>query len=188
MPWWDSRCLYDRKVVRRSRLILALAAFCVCFAATPAYGANDQGPQDRAFTVGPTVDVDGSTYDFDARSDPLGADATGRFFIQYSPFARTSGTVTCLQANGNTAVIAGVDEVGDIVGVGDYVTFTVQDNGLGGSGDLLSLAVPSPGGLCLPQVPFIPLSSGDIVVQDAQCQNPKDKPGTDKDRCKDKKP
>jgi hypothetical protein len=172
----------------RKTLITALVALAIGFLPTVAESKNSGGPEDRAFTVGSPATFLG-TYVFDARSDAFGGDASGQFNIDISAFAKPAGPVTCLRVIGNTAIIGGTDETGHVFDVGTPVTFTVQDNGPAGTGDLVSQLLWNPAEACLPQTPTSPVTGGgDIVVEDAPCANPKDKPGTDKDRCKDKTP
>ena len=173
----------------RKRLITALVALAVGFlpALAEAEAKQPGGPGDRAYTVGFPSNFAVGTYEFDARSDALGGDASGAFRIDMSSHIKPAGPVTCLLVVGNTAVIGGIDNTGHVFDVGTPVTFTVQDNGPDGAGDLVSLPLWNPAEACLPQVPTFPVTGGgDIVVQDELCTDVKDKPGIDKDKCKDK--
>ena len=152
-------------------------AFCA-----PA-GAPD--PTQCSFPVGPET----VTLDFDATSGPLGESPTGSARVVVGPIV-TDFDVTCLQVAGDLAAIGGIITSTNNPGfqAGSGFAFKVLDDPLGP--DLISAVE---GGLPVPEAntpacgslfaPFFPVD-GDIVVEDAQCDKFKDKPGTEKDRCK----
>ena len=166
--------------MRRTLLTLTLALLAL--ALVPGVATAKQA-RDRAYgsgTAGPYA------FEFDAQSDALGGDATGVFALSVvgDPATAFRGEVTCLQVLGNSARFGGIvteSTFGSPV-VGDEVTFSVLD---GGQADVFSGTGGIP--LCSPfSVVSFPVDSGNIVVEDAQCDTFKDKPGTDKDKCKDK--
>jgi hypothetical protein len=180
------RAAMVRRVFMRPVLLPALLATLVIGLAPGL--ANAVPPQDRAFgtgTFGGEGVPPGQTFDFDARSDPFGANATGHFAFDFTTFD-IQGKVTCLAVAGDTATIGGEITKSDRPAfAGLSATFTVVDGGPNGAGDTISFIGIAPGeATCVPQAPVLPVEDGDIVVQDAECDtvNP-DKPG----KCKDKK-
>jgi hypothetical protein len=135
------------------------------------------------------------TFDFDASSGPAGESPVGSGIFVVFPgdpgevFANYD--ITCLQVTANLASFGGVITDSNIWPVGSGISFTVVDNPTGP--DLISQGTVSFEGPPSPDTPgcgdanqgATPLEQGDIVVQGA-CDKAKDKPGTDKDKCKTK--
>jgi hypothetical protein len=136
-------------------------------------GGGGGGGQDRAFCApaGPPergqctyTAFPASHFDFDATSGPLGENPTGSadFFHTFD--------ITCLQVTGNRAAFGGPITFSPIFAVGEWLAFTVVDNGP--APDLAS------GGFWLPTPPPpntpdcgdinepVHAVTGDIVVQD----------------------
>ena len=183
------------------RTLLPLTFALVALAVVPGLAAAKQtgGAEDRAycapagppqpgqcsypgFAVGSTI-----TFDLDASSGPLGEDPTGSFRYDIPPFFEEV-QVTCLQVTGNVAHVGGIVTASPTPGaVGFGRAITVSDGP-----DLISqlsiLPTPPTPDTPLCGSPFPPTQpvTGDVVVQDAICNDIKDKPGTDKDKCKDK--
>jgi hypothetical protein len=178
--------------MRRALLTLTLAVLALTLVPGVAV-ARTEPNRDRAFTVGEVSFVASPTsFSFDAKADdPFGVAAKGRFFISDFPGPPYSGRVTCLNVVGNVAIIGGVTSGPGFFPEGTSVRFSVADNG--DSGDTASGFSVVPGGLppddqlvlCLtPSPPPGALVDGNIVVQDAPCDEIKDKPGFEKDKCK----
>lgn len=179
--------------MRRTLLTLTLAVLAVALVAGVA-AAKKEPKRDRAFTVGEVslLGVPGSSFEFDAETDhPFGVVARGSFSVN-DPVVPFSGRVTCLNVVDNVAVISGViTSTGGPVPEGSAIRFSVADNG--DSGDTTSGFMVSGGPLppedqlvlCLtPLPPPGAVVDGNIVVEDATCDEIKDKPSFEKDKCK----
>jgi hypothetical protein len=74
------------------------------------------GSDQRAFGSGTVPAFGGGVgapFSFDARSNPLGQDATGTFDLGFPTGRPSSGRVTCLDVHGNIAFIGGERRAGD---------------------------------------------------------------------------
>jgi hypothetical protein len=168
--------------MHRTLLTTSVAVLALALAPTIAQASL----KDSAHGTGTYAGTD-ATFDFDAHSDALGGQPTGHFRFDSQGTLLIRGAVNCLTVVGITAIVGGVVReagAGAEFLIGRQVTFTVQDNGTEGSGDLISLVTPLATGLCSPLSPDHLIENGDIVVVDSPCESVKDKPGTDKDKCK----
>jgi hypothetical protein len=125
--------------------------------------------------------------DFEASSGPQGENAvgSGSFHIQGGFFAEFD--ITCLEVSGNRASFGGPTTSLNIGPPGGGIAFQVIDNGP--AGDLLLGSSQYFPASLVPGLPdcgvgFFQVDplQGDVVVRD--CVRFKDKPGTDKDKCK----
>jgi hypothetical protein len=118
--------------------------------------------------VGTSTHCGNTTMSFDFTATGLagtGNPATGHFSFTCSPSGDAfGGNVSCLVVNGNVATVGGTLTASTHAGfnVGDGLSFTVQDGGAAGAGDLFSPL--RAGATCPFEEPFKPLAAGDIVV------------------------
>jgi len=167
--------------------VLYLGALVALFAAGVAYSAASPSAklqkQDRVygggqFGPGCATDCIGTARNLavDAHAQGDGSDAAGN-----STYGGTGGSleqrrsVTCVRVEGNHAVIGGIVESGSDAGYW-YVQYLVDRGGpasTAGSRDLVSLSFqnPSTSPGCPsptdPEVAYLELDEGDVVVQDA---------------------
>jgi hypothetical protein len=177
-----------------TRILIVLTLSALAAAALPAAAvAKDAGEpsfsHDRASGTFEQALFEVS-FEFDARSDPLGRDPSGTFSYT-DVFLSFAGEVECLVVTGTTAAVGGVitqatGDAGDFgLGVGSRITWTVQDNGPGEGLDLISdfYRVPSELPATCSPIP-VPLRAATVVVEDAQCVKLKPRKDAADDKCK----
>jgi hypothetical protein len=176
--------------MRRTLLTLTLAALAL--ALVPGV-ATAKKTEDRVLGSGEALGgLVGFSFD-NVRSDPFGGHPTGHVTITDAGQLFARADVECLNVVGNTATMSGTVRQSDLFETGGTLVVTAQDIGPSGQGDLLH-AVHNPTGFdpttaCnILGTGLLPVTDGDIVVEDATCTPAgfKDKPGSDKDKCKDK--
>jgi hypothetical protein len=130
-------------------------------------------------------------FDFGALVDAPGAPAAGQFDFRMGEIGFVfAGEINTLEVAGSVATMCGVvTEASQDVFIGWDFKVAVEDNGPGGEGDRLNPGrLGEPGtDTCAQGVPedaWTPIISGDIVVRG--CDEFKDTPDTDKDKCKSK--
>ena len=145
-------------VVRALAVVVA-----VWLSAVPTVGA--QPDQDSVTGSGTTAN--NFTFDIEARSGPSGENPTGQVSFTWRQGVLFAGRVSCLVVNGNVATLN--VEVTPPLQFGPLITMDVTDSP---TGDLIR-AIPtarSPDD-CSPLTSGVvefPVSSGDVVVVDAQ--------------------
>jgi hypothetical protein len=137
----------------------------------PGY-ASAQPPIQDSVVGSASVDADFAfTWTFDVRSGPLGESPSGDVSVRVGPEGPVfvSGSIECLVVSGSTATFAGT-WLPNPWGVTDFGV-TVEDTGPGASTpDLLGAVTTTnaPPGCDASHLVKLPLTTGDIVVTDAQ--------------------
>ena len=172
--------------MRRTLLTLTLALLVLAVMPGVVAAKKGGGSQDSVQGSG-TYAFGCCVFEIDASSDPLGGNPTGTFHFEGNG-QDFSGVVECLNVVGNQATISGtVTEQSGLNPPLENVVFTVVDNSPGTPApDLVSTVSRTPVVNCAtPVLLFLsPVETGDLTVTDATCDKFKDKPGTDKDKCK----
>jgi hypothetical protein len=160
--------------MRRALFLVALlpvaAVLTVASGASAVTGDQAHGAGTLTWSHCPTGST--ASFEFNATGAPTGQDAAGTFSFSCSPTpvnpgGSFSGTISCLVLGTGipTAVMGGTVTVSThpAFPVGVALSFGVMDGGPAGAGDLFSSL--SAGADCAPyNTPYIPLTSGDIVV------------------------
>jgi len=159
---------------------LTLAFAVLALALVPGFASAAQTlMRDTASAHGT---LSGIPLDIEASSDPLGDKPRG--YVQFG--TELYGPVVCLSVSGTDAtVVHRNDSPGSVFA---YGIFYLRDDAPVDAVGISASGNPSvdPNLLCAgPSAGFVPFN-GEITIEDAQCGSVKDKPGTDKDKCKSK--
>jgi hypothetical protein len=176
------------------RTLVLCGLLLLGLALVPGVATAKQQSVNRAYS-NPTAGTAATTDTFDVTGDAVTFEATGFWERVFTATGqRMRAEVDCLRVVGNTAHMTGVYTVAEAFPqlLGDGFYHSMQDNGAAGQGDLVHSPIvwffPAGPPPCSPPFtnlpPTTPITSGDVVVE--PCEKFKDKPDTDKDKCKDK--